>query len=257
MNALVCPGNARIRILAENSALGLDTNQIAGFLKSLIGNKAPIEVGVLFKQEGVVETDAVSMAMCKVTGNNEAGDIAPFPVEIDYEIRRIKGQNMASSPFYDGFKISNFFRNKLLIEGPSDISFVYTDRLVGSYGEDRRWHARTVIFSYPCIISTTGIVQAPAKSKQYYLAKQLVSSISKSTEMVNDPEDHIRGLDDPRIHDAAASYAIQALFFSVFGEPFCNDNTCRLFNSHWQKDVLSGQVNGELCRKHKEMIGAW
>lgn len=257
MNALVDPGTARIKILAETSALGLDTNKIARFLSDLTNGKAEIEVGVLFDDGGASEADALKLALCKVTGNDDSEDIEPFPVEIDYELRRIKGQKMTSSPFYDGFKIASLFRDKLSINGLSDISIVYTDRLVGSFGEDYRWHARTVMFSYPCVVSTTGIVQAPAKSKQYYLAKQLVSSMSKSTEVISDPEDHIRDINDPRIQQASESYAAQALFFSVFGEPFCSNNTCQLFNSHWQKHVLSAQVSGELCGSHERMIEAW
>lgn len=257
MNALFGPGTARIKILAETSALGLDTHKIARFLSDLTNGKAEIEVGILFDDGSASEADALKLALCKVTGNDESEDIEPFPVEIDYELRRIKGQKMASSPFYDGFKIASLFREKLAINNLSEISIVYTDRLVGSFGEDYRWHARTVILSYPCIISTTGIVQAPAKSKQYYLAKQLISSVSKSTEVISDPEDHIRDTEDPRIQEASSSYAAQALFFSAFGEPFCADNTCRLFNSHWQKHVLSAQVNGKLCDSHKRMVEAW
>lgn len=259
MRALVDPANIRIKLLAETSALGLDTNKIARFLENELSKRIKIEDGTVFNEARANANMDIArkLAVCKITGNGDSEELDPFPMEIEYESKRMSGHKMASSPMYDGFKLSTLFREKLSIGNLNQIVFVYTDRLVGSFGEDYRWHARTVIFSYPCIISVAGIVTAPARSKQYYLAKQLVASISKGSAedmLVEDSEDHIRGAEDPRVLPAINSYTAQALFFSVYGEPFCPTSGCRLFNSHWQRDVLDSQVNGKLCNKHKRLL---
>ena len=54
---------------------------------------------------------------------------------------------------------------------------------------------------------------------------------------------------------AAAGCALQALFFFITGgEPFCDTDGCRLFNAHWQHDLIRTQVeNPALCPKHRSI----
>ncbi|MER3408108.1 MAG: hypothetical protein C4292_05015, partial [Nitrososphaera sp.] len=60
---------------------------------------------------------------------------------------------------------------------------------------------------------------------------------------------------DPRMADAAAGCALQALFyFLTGGEPFCDSDCCRLHNTHWQSDLIRTQVdNPMLCLKHRAL----
>jgi hypothetical protein len=55
--------------------------------------------------------------------------------------------------------------------------------------------------------------------------------------------------------DAAAGYVLQAMFFFLTGgEPFCDNNSCRLYNAHWQEDLIRMQVqNPTLCLKHRSI----
>ena len=47
------------------------------------------------------------------------------------------------------------------------VHIVFEDRLICTFSEeDWRYHARTIIAGNPSIISTTGIVEAPAKPKK-------------------------------------------------------------------------------------------
>ena len=38
------------------------------------------------------------------------------------------------------------------------------------------------------------------------------------------------------------------------GDAFCEDKECRLYNSHWQKELLESQLNKKFCKKHEEVI---
>ena len=39
------------------------------------------------------------------------------------------------------------------------------------------------------------------------------------------------------------------------GDVFCNDVKCRLFNAHWQKDLLISQIkNPSLCEQHTKIL---
>ena len=58
------------------------------------------------------------------------------------------------------------------------LNVVFTDKLTCTFDEnDFRYHGRSLIASNPTIISTTGMIEAPAKPKQYYL--ELMTSFSK------------------------------------------------------------------------------
>ena len=48
----------------------------------------------------------------------------------------------------------------------------------------------------------------------------------------------------------------KAHLFYVTGEPFCEDRDCRLFNSHWQEEVLHSQLDGqyEFCSRHEGIL---
>ena len=61
---------------------------------------------------------------------------------------------------------------------------------------------------------------------------------------------------DYRINFAAVGYALQSLFFFLTeGNPFCNDFNCRLYNAHWQEELIHSQIqNRRLCKEHDELL---
>ncbi len=67
---------------------------------------------------------------------------------------------------YDGFMMQRLFET-MINENESNtdhVHIVFEDRLICTFSEeDWRYHARTIIAGNPSIISTTGIVEAPAK----------------------------------------------------------------------------------------------
>jgi len=42
----------------------------------------------------------------------------------------------------------------------------------------------------------------------------------------------------------------------VTGQPFCEERGCRLFNAHWQEDLLYSQLGagGEFCKYHNRIV---
>ena len=61
---------------------------------------------------------------------------------------------------------------------------------------------------------------------------------------------------DPRIPEILKGYALQAVAYWILGESFCDDPDCRLFNAHWQEEMLRAQLGGpyELCPRHAGML---
>ncbi len=151
---------------------------------------------------------------------------------------------------YDGFKLQYAFAQTIPEwECTMDhLHIIFTDLLVCTFSEDDcRYHARSIICGMPCIISIPGIIEAPAKPREFYFNLGLgldVESAKKS--IVGRYLDY----DDDRISDAATNYALQALFFLLTGKPFCDDVKCRLFNAHWQEELIRILQKPTLCQMH-------
>lgn len=138
----------------------------------------------------------------------------------------------------------------------SAIDILLSDKLIATYEEsDKRLHLRAAIFGCPSVISTSGIVEAPAKPREYYLAKQKYGLLKawelKEKEVKQKFKDRFIDYHDPRLTEVLKGYLAQAIFFELTGNPFCENKSCRLFNAHWQEDLLRAQIkSGKFCKKH-------
>jgi hypothetical protein len=49
---------------------------------------------------------------------------------------------------------------------------------------------------------------------------------------------------------------MQAVFYSLTGDPFCEDKGCRLYNAHRQEELLFAQLRCtyELCERHERIL---
>ena len=95
-------------------------------------------------------------------------------------------------------------------------------------------------------------------SKQIEASKPAVKSPKgegSKTKLKKRFKDKFIDYDDTRLTEVMKGYCIQALFFYISGEPFCEDNKCRLYNAHWQEEVINAQLaKPEFCKKHKMLI---
>jgi len=46
------------------------------------------------------------------------------------------------------------------------------------------------------------------------------------------------------------------VFYNLTGAPFCEDVNCRLFNAHWQEEMIKAQITGpyEFCPDHEKVF---
>lgn len=136
---------------------------------------------------------------------------------------------------------------------------VITDKLFATLDRGKRIHIRASIYSYPSIISTAGIVEGPAKERIYYFYKQRFASLGiwelKRAEIKKRLKGEFIDYGDNRFTEVIKGYIAQALFFYIWGNPFCERKYCRLYNAHWQKELVYSQVkSGKFCAKHTRML---
>ena len=132
-----------------------------------------------------------------------------------------------------------------------------TNRLTCTFDEnDNRYHARAVICANPAIISTTGIIEAPAKPREYYFEAMALKAQGLGIESAKEKhKEQFLDYNDKRLTNIVEGYLLQVIFYNITGESFCEDIQCKLNNAHWQKDLLFSQIEiNNLCKKHSEIL---
>ena len=182
----------------------------------------------------------------------------PLTEEIQIEIENKDMSNKDETILYDGFEFQKITSEFIPMEENKEetLHIIFTNKLTCTFDEnDFRYHARALIGSNPVIISTTGIIEAPAKPKQYYL--DLMTDFNK--ERIEEIKEKYKGefleYNDSRISEIIEGYVLQAIMYYETGDAFCEDKGCRLFNAHWQKDLFYSQLeNKKLCNEHQKSI---
>lgn len=186
----------------------------------------------------------------------------PLPGEINLELKLLRNpEQRVLGLFYDGVALRRLAL-RLIPEAERNrnhLHLVFTNRLFGTWEEaDARYHARVILCSFPCLISTTGIVEAPAKPKEFYALKQQCLALGDIA--YEQLKERFRGrfidYDDERLTEVMKGYVMQALFYHLTASPFCEVKTCRLYNAHWQEEVILAQLGpkeSEFCDFHSKM----
>jgi hypothetical protein len=213
---------------------------------------------------------ALKLSKCRVVDLLIDGglNLDPSDNDIADETRILKSRKPDQlkkdfSNLCDGFALSRAFRSSIKNRG---FHIIFTSRMIASY-EGTRYHGRTIIVDYPIsIISTTGIIEAPAKPREYYIKKIAYERVKVAGLRVPSEEDYNMDLkkeyrgrfidyDDPLITRVSIGLALQALFYLFFGEVFCKNPDCQLYNAHTQEDLIRAQIyHGKLCERHKIML---
>jgi len=189
---------------------------------------------------------------------------SPIPGEISYERRRLETRSKVFGLFYDGIEMMHLMAGLIAPEERrlSHIHVIFTNQLFGTWeDDDRRYHARASLCGFPSLVSTTGLVEAPAKPREFYLLKQQYTALGMADAIDSGIKKEFSGRvlehGDERLTEVAKGYVLQAIFNQVWGEPFCEDKGCRLFNAHWQTEMLAAQLGGvyDLCPRHEAMLG--
>jgi len=179
----------------------------------------------------------------------------PTQDEVQIEKDNLDTSEKDVMTLYDGFELQNIISENISITD-NTLHIIFTNKLTVTFDdEDFRYHARALISSNPTIISTTGVIEAPAKPKQYYLDLMTNFSEDKIQEIKEKYKGGFLEYHDPRLNEMVEGYVLQAILYYVTGEAFCEKKDCRLFNAHWQKDLFYSQIeNKKFCEHHQKII---
>jgi len=254
---------SRIILYGDPSSPALDLTQVQDHLSSLVQSRVEVK-GEFFTPARSPGRESLAREMAKArvrTVSSRDPDFEPLFGEVEYERRiLLEPERRHLGVAYDGVVLATMASSLL---DPSErfrdvLHIIFTQRLLATFDDfDRRYHARTSVFFHPNLLSTSGLVEAPAKPKEYYLARRAMpeQSLPLATELMKEElRNRFLDYDDPRTTDVMKGYATQALFYHLTHEPFCENPDCCLFNSHWQEEVLRAQRPGALCPLHRESL---
>ncbi len=227
----------RIVLYVDEGIRESDTVFIVKDLERLTGREVSVKGGIFSENRG--EHTAKEIAHTRLSDMNSRALKRPLSVEVALEEKILSGHNIRGI-IYDGWRLLRVMFEHLPPEERTDNVIAVTDRLVATMERgENRYHIRTVLNSVPTIVSTSGIVEGPARAKEYYL-----KGCTDEPYMTHE---------DYRMSEAVLSYILQTVMWRYTGDPFCTRKGCRLYNSHYQKDVIKSQVNGELCEEHRRI----
>jgi len=160
---------------------------------------------------------------------------------------------------YDGFELQNIIYDVITKNDSesNNLHIVFTNRLICTYDTaDSRYHGRTVICSNPAIISTTGMIEAPARPREYYFEAMKYKMQGLDIQDIKKKySEKFLDYHDNRLSKISEGCLLQAIFYYMTGDVFCDSLDCRLNNAHWQKDLLYSQLKiGKLCNKHQALL---
>lgn len=192
------------------------------------------------------------------------GNFLNMPEEkrLDYEQQAyLRPETISPHVIYHGWQLLELLQSQIpQKETPLNHLHIFlTPRLLATQDqEDIRYHARTILMGQPSIISSSGLVEAPARPVEYYFLQTAYRRMGQEiTDSVLKKEFGNRFLTyhDPRLTEVIIGYILQAIAYRYKGEGFCKDPHCRLFNAHRQQEMLSAQLEPpEFCSRHKTLL---
>jgi len=249
---------SKIILYDEHAVPEIQLNELVKFLQDTFSVIVETRENILKFSS---KDSALKIAECKIFNlRKDFEKHNPTQEEIFFEESNVQDtSNTENIIMYDGFKLQNVLAN-LIPEGENIETIFhvfFTNKLTCTFdNDDHRYHGRALIGTNPSIISTTGIIEAPAKPREYYydLMTNFTRGINVETIKRKYQGTYLE-YNDSRLSKIVEGYLLQGIFYYETGEPFCDNLECRLFNAHWQKDLLHSQLKvKKLCELHQKIL---
>jgi hypothetical protein len=252
---------SRIYLYDEPSIPELKLDSLALFLEKTFHVPVHKRPNIFANQDRKVAHDIAATRIYNYRQEFQAHE--PTEEEIQFEMDSFADSSKTENiVLYDGFEFHKIVSGLISKEEATLDVFhmIITSKLTCTFDDsDFRYHGRALIGANPAIISTTGIIEAPAKPREYYMEMMANYGMGLNIDSIKQKyKGQYLEYHDSRLDTIIQGYALQAVFYLIIGEPFCEFLDCRLNNAHWQRDLLYSQLEfGKLCPKHQKAIEDW
>lgn len=251
---------SKVFLYDEPSVPEIDINKLAKFLQETLDISVEVRKNFFEHFQSDINI-AYELASSRIFNPYSSFEIhIPTKEEINFETESFLNSSISNNIIlYDGFEIQNILKNIIPEEESSSDKFhiIFTTRLTCTYDyDDYRYHGRAVICSNPSIISTTGIIEAPAKPRAYYIGMYHSMTQGLNLDVLKEQfKGKFLEYHDRKLDKVVRGYALQSIFYYLTSEPFCDSRDCILNNAHWQEDLIYTQIEfGKLCDTHQKIL---
>jgi len=236
-----------------------DADEVAAWLDDRID--AEVDVRDRFLDVHRTEDLPERFAEARVTDPHDPDTGNTMLGIVRYEERALEHPEREGGVLYDGHAVQSAL-NAAIPESETGLDRAHVallDRAVGTWGDhDGRWHKRVAVLGQPAIVSVPGLYEAPAKPEAYYKEKQRHALLSGDAPPREVLEEQVEGdflvEDDPRTTEALAGYVLAAVHLLETGEAFCETEGCRLYDAHYQADLVEAQLREPgFCEEHARL----
>lgn len=144
--------------------------------------------------------------------------------------------------------------------GEDILHLVFITQCIGRFvAGESHFRLQIVQHGEPAIISTTGMVEAPALPREYAFRRAQLLSFG-----MDEAAEELDGLfaeetfrhEDPRINRVATGIALQAVFQRACGEVGCSEPTCPLRLAATHDELVQAHLSDDsrLCDRHARML---
>lgn len=257
----------RVYLYSEPRCQSLHVEEIARYLRDNLGERVEVveredfwATTLRHMQRSQIEGVGLRWAQSRVLDPaSHAVGRQPLPQEVIYEVKRLTGTgSRAWGILYDAWEVVKIAFDLLPLAERSlrNLHVLFTNQLIATWeASEGRYHARVAAFALPCVISTTGIAVAPARDRGWHALKHLLGRDPAELGLAFEEFERLE-VDDERVTEVCKGLVLQCVFYHVTGNPFCDDPGCRLYNAHWQKEMLYAQLRPGacLCKRHRKML---
>jgi len=250
-------GRGRIRLWDLGSGLAL--NEVRDFLQETFGPALDCSRPQRLLPDAKLPSLARALMPWRVADPGRLGltGARHTPKELEAMVRILRGT--ADPPERRATLVSGLGLASALVPfvpsnfGNGSHHLIFTSALPVSWEpSDCRFHARALVCAFPSIVSTSGAVEGPARPRAMYVAKMMgITDEEARKKYIGRYLEH----GDARLVEIAKGLSAQAVFYNLTGQPFCEKESCRLFNARWQEQLVEAQIkSGRFCEQHGRFL---
>lgn len=245
-------------------AIGLDIRAIGHYLADLFP-EVQVETRTDFFtwRLGQFDLDQVDVLAAEVAARLEEREVHDLVApDRRGEFEPVAPEERDLGTVYQAEPLQDVMRALIPAEerGPDALHLVFITQCIGRFvAGESYFRLQIVHHGEPTVISTTGIVEAPALPREYAFrrAQLLGFGMDEAAEELDGlfAEEAV-GHGDTRLSRVATGIALQAVFMRAFGESGCAEPTCPLHPAASHDELTRAHLSDDsrLCDRHARMI---
>lgn len=138
---------------------------------------------------------------------------------------------------------------------------VFMSQLLADLDDPAAPHVGVAALGSPALISTSGLVEAPRRPREYYFRRNhyaMLGALEHIDTLSDQFADRTVDYGDPRINELLKGYLLMAIVYRATGDGPCADPLCPLHAAETQQQLLQSQLgdSSRICDYHRGILNS-